>query len=261
MKLTYKIIDNKYENIKYIKQDNKGPGGARNKGLEVSSGEYIYFLDIDDMIINSAIEELVSIVKYKKVDIVTFNSRDSNCNFTESYNNVYTSRDISQGYYNGRNFTYITLKRNTFHTAVWLCFYKKSFLEKIDNPFLDIIHEDCIYTIHHFVEATDIYYYNKILHKRRIHNSSITHKKISEKRVLGTFKVLEDAKNLYDGITDKKDKKMFKRWNYYCCNQALSVLYVSEYKVKYKKQLISYILRNKYLANIKCYIKLVLLLK
>ena len=29
-------------------QDNQGPGGARNKGIELSKGEFVYFLDSDD---------------------------------------------------------------------------------------------------------------------------------------------------------------------------------------------------------------------
>jgi len=35
--------------VKYIFQDNKGLAGARNTGIELSSGEYICFLDDDDV--------------------------------------------------------------------------------------------------------------------------------------------------------------------------------------------------------------------
>lgn len=37
-----------YQNIKIISQQNKGPGPARNRGLEAASGEFIAFLDSDD---------------------------------------------------------------------------------------------------------------------------------------------------------------------------------------------------------------------
>ena len=36
------------ERIKVIDQNNKGPGQARNNGLEIASGEYVMFLDADD---------------------------------------------------------------------------------------------------------------------------------------------------------------------------------------------------------------------
>lgn len=50
---------------------NGGLSAARNTGLEVATGEYIYFLDSDDMLFPNSIESLVMLVnKYPSVDIV-----------------------------------------------------------------------------------------------------------------------------------------------------------------------------------------------
>ena len=47
---TEELIHKNYQDIvKYIKQPNKGAGAARNRGIEESQGEFIAFLDSDDM--------------------------------------------------------------------------------------------------------------------------------------------------------------------------------------------------------------------
>lgn len=44
------------EQITVVHQDNQGPGAARQTGLDVASGEFIQFLDSDDLIINRKFE-------------------------------------------------------------------------------------------------------------------------------------------------------------------------------------------------------------
>lgn len=71
-----KICDeyaNKYECIKVFHQKNAGLSAARNKGIDVSSGNYICFLDSDDWYSNNALEEFVRLVNNYKSDISIIN--------------------------------------------------------------------------------------------------------------------------------------------------------------------------------------------
>jgi len=47
------------DKIKYLYQRNKGPSGARNKGIIESQGEYIAFLDADDLWLKDFLEKMV----------------------------------------------------------------------------------------------------------------------------------------------------------------------------------------------------------
>jgi glycosyltransferase involved in cell wall biosynthesis len=51
-----KSVCDRYPSIKYIYQANQGLPGARNKGIEVSHGEYLIFLDADDCLLPEAVE-------------------------------------------------------------------------------------------------------------------------------------------------------------------------------------------------------------
>ncbi len=42
-------LSTKYPNIKYFKKDNGGPASARNRGINEASGDYIAFIDSDDV--------------------------------------------------------------------------------------------------------------------------------------------------------------------------------------------------------------------
>lgn len=60
---------NKHDNINVISQKNLGPGAARNKGIEVAKGEYVTFLDSDDLIHKNIFKKVYSILKETQSDI------------------------------------------------------------------------------------------------------------------------------------------------------------------------------------------------
>ena len=63
-----KKYEKKYKNIIVFTQKNKGAGEARNKGINVSTGDYITFVDADDYIEDDYVENLIS--KSNNMDIV-----------------------------------------------------------------------------------------------------------------------------------------------------------------------------------------------
>ena len=66
--LRYKDLDSR---IIVINKKNEGVGPARNEGIRIAKGEYLYFLDSDDFLENNAFEKLSSYFKQGH-DIILF---------------------------------------------------------------------------------------------------------------------------------------------------------------------------------------------
>jgi len=60
------------EMIKALSQENRGQAAARNRGLEIAKGDYIFFVDSDDYVDTSACERAYSFALEGGYDIVCF---------------------------------------------------------------------------------------------------------------------------------------------------------------------------------------------
>ena len=61
--LTLKRLDEEHENLLLIRQENKGVSNARNNGLYNADGEYVVFLDGDDILSEKYIEQTFKALK------------------------------------------------------------------------------------------------------------------------------------------------------------------------------------------------------
>lgn len=67
-----KTYADKYEYINFISQPNKGTSSARNRGIELASGDYIWFVDSDDMIASDIISRIEPYITHN-TEIICFN--------------------------------------------------------------------------------------------------------------------------------------------------------------------------------------------
>ena len=60
----------KYENLCVINKENGGPSSARNVGLDIAQGDYIFFFDADDLLELDALECLYDTAINNRADLV-----------------------------------------------------------------------------------------------------------------------------------------------------------------------------------------------
>ncbi len=65
-------LNARHPNIRIISQQNKGQGAARNLGFERSQGEFVWFVDADDIVARRCLGTLLRILQSHNLDLVTF---------------------------------------------------------------------------------------------------------------------------------------------------------------------------------------------
>lgn len=88
---TYNILQeysSKDTRIKVLQQENKYAGTARNLGLSVATGEYIHFLDGDDLLFPNVYKEIYKILKKENLEFVKFRAKvfDNETHETQIHN-------------------------------------------------------------------------------------------------------------------------------------------------------------------------------
>ncbi len=186
----------KHDRITVIHKENGGLSDARNTGLSLAKGEYIYFLDSDDYIIPEAFKELVSVIEKENSNFVFFDAK--------SFEDGSNSYNIEQRYI--RKKEYETAKgekvlsdlfnNQEYHSSVPLCFMKKNLLEKESLNFMQgIFYEDTIFTYELFMSASVVSYCSKALYHRRYRKASIMTSQKNKKYFYSICRVYEDVLN------------------------------------------------------------------
>ena len=156
-----------------IHQSNQGLGAARNKGIEIASGDYIAFLDSDDSYHPDYIKNMLSAMLQNNVDLVLSKFTLSNTEEKLSIDaNQKQHPSIIKGLYYHDD-ALRALIDTKINYSVWNKLYRRYLWKDIRFP------EGCLYED---VEATckildlckSLYVIDQPLYIKRIHKGSIT---------------------------------------------------------------------------------------
>ncbi len=159
------------ERIYIFTQINKGPGIARNIGIKESKGEYLLFLDSDDVFINTMIEDMYVNIKNNDSDIVICNSNNFVKNGNEKifYKANYAILDDK---IMNKTFQSMDVKNDFFNLFIWWPWdklFNKKFIKNLGIEYQNLkSSEDLFFIASAVISAKKIFFLNKILINHRI---------------------------------------------------------------------------------------------
>lgn len=212
--------EKKYKNIRIIVQENQGLSGARNTGLRVAKGKYVYFVDSDDYISLNAMEILYDTAERKNADVVLFDAdvfldgidefdytHMENADYydrPEEYNEVLSGQEMFCKMYENKH----------YRAPAWLSFADRIFLREYALDFFPgIIHEDELYTFQLMFNAKRVTHVREKLFHRRLRACSIMTNSSARKHFEGCYWTIYTLKEKFALIVmEEQMKKVFDQY-------------------------------------------------
>ena len=132
-------------------QENKGLSAARNSGVKIAKGDYLYFLDSDDILVENAIELLSNLSLQSFPDVIMGD-------FDLIGDNQYIPRlNTSVAIFDKQKEIFNAFISYSLYEMAWNKLVKKSFFLKYDLWFREgIIHEDSLWSFNLFYYCNNL---------------------------------------------------------------------------------------------------------
>ncbi|WP_458402850.1 glycosyltransferase family 2 protein [Methanobrevibacter sp.] len=213
-----KEYESKHECIRVFSQENQGSGKARNYGMDEAQGEYIGFIDADDIFVDKDSLELL----YKKAvendaDIVSGNLKK----MTQDRKLIDNPNCVEGNYYCFDRDCVITPEEYGVPWAFYKNLYKKSFMDENDIRFRDLIRgQDPVFMADALSKVDKVYgvktdfyaYMFPVPGKPYLKVNNSLKKLHYTKHYKDTFDIYENA-GMY-GASEKYKPKLIKYFNY-----------------------------------------------
>lgn len=194
-----KIIAN-YEqinNVKVIDQSNQGLSMARNNGLEIAKGKYVWFIDSDDWIESNCLRHMIDCFK-DSPDLVQIGYKESFESSGEIGNIVCDNKPLNNGKH--------ILIEGGLPTAAQFTIYRRSFLNKYNLRFLaGILHEDTEFKPRATYFAQKIVFYPHAVYNYLLRSTGSITSSYKLKNVRDQLIVNKSLKNFMNKYVHEKD--------------------------------------------------------
>lgn len=158
--------------FKLLSQKNLGVSSARNKAISIANGEYIGFLDSDDLIYPNYVNEILSLISTHHYDIIEFGCE----NFKYQLDDITTSSSIFS-HHNFGAFSINDVIDDIFAHSVFytpLRVIRSDLAKQVKFPEGVKFCEDLIYLTQIYMLAGNLFNLKKVLYGYRINEQGAT---------------------------------------------------------------------------------------
>lgn len=220
---------NTHSNFKVIHQQNMGLSGARNAGLAKVEGDYLYFLDSDDIMQPNSLEYFVKALnQYPDAELIF--SRFQMVSLGDEYKKaetdegieVFSQAEIQERFLSRSN---VILAPGTLYQVKW---YKKNNLSFLHNPYS----EDQLFVWYALLNVSKVVYIKSELYNYLNRPGSImtSTKYLTILKAYPFFKELSACYNKSTSASSNVKRFLLSRWVLGICHSAASLCSYEEYK-------------------------------
>ncbi len=183
------------ERIRVLSHSNRGPSLSRNAGLEIATGQFIYFMDSDDLLDPETLLHCYHTCENDQLDFVIFDADsfyDAGVHTTISLAYTHT-QGMEDRVYTGLEAFETQLKNNKYTPSPCLSFIRRSFFDRSNvHYYPGIIHEDQLFTTQLYLSAERVGWIGATFFHRRLRTDSIMTKPFAWKNMEGYLTVSQE---------------------------------------------------------------------
>lgn len=174
----YKSVDSR---IRVIHKENGGLSSARNVALDLMKGEYVYFLDSDDLISLDLIETYLNLIHEYKVDVVMGTSYEFYGNIDTNVNHI--KQESKPEIYSKVEALKLMLLDEKLHHAAAGPLFKSDLYNDIRFP-VGMLYEDYATTYYVMSKSKRVLYIDDYRCYYRMRPGSIMNSKVTERDMI-----------------------------------------------------------------------------